>query len=433
MTVLTFPSGPTVGQIYNAPNEVIYVFDGTKWTVETTASSSEAVSNSTQDRVAPMFVDGPHEGISFTYNAETNTMSAAVTAVNGDQLINGSQVITLGSNGVLTVPDNNFEIRTPSTGSGNKNIDIYTNSWNGNGVEVYLQHNDKVSIITNNGGYEWSFDKTGRTQFPNNLYIENSVSSVTIGQDDTETTLNLYSAYGMELSTAGGPMRLEVGAAFYGLGDNMVILAGQGGEPSLNGSSDGGELIMSAGHAGFNDGAAAKGGDAYISGGNAANGQGGHVHLQGGYGDGGIAGSIILKSHQTVWTFDNNGNIQYPGDITQGYKDNTNCPAGVDTVIYTGTHSAQHAIKLFVMVEGTPDGGTLWETQACDIIAVRGFTNDIVHVTAYGVTYSSATAFATFDGQWNAITGRMEITCSPTSATNNVRASVHAIEMRSND
>ena len=135
----------------------------------------------------------------------------------------------------------------------------------------------------------------------------------------------------------------------------------------------------------------------------------------------------------TAWTALNYTTANLPGDIKQGYQDNTNCPAGVDTVIYTGTNSNQHAIKLFVMVEGTPDGGTSWETQACDIIAVRGFVNDIVHVTAYGVTYSSASAFAEFDGQWNATTSKIEITCRPTSATNDVVASVHAIEMTTNN
>lgn len=133
------------------------------------------------------------------------------------------------------------------------------------------------------------------------------------------------------------------------------------------------------------------------------------------------------------WTFGIDGSISLPGDIKQGYQDNTTCSAGVDTVIYTSTSSNQHAIKLFVMVEGTPDGGTSWETQACDIIAVRGFVNDIVHVTAYGVTYSSGSALATFDGQWNATSNRIEITCTPTSGTNNVVASVHAIEMTTND
>lgn len=129
------------------------------------------------------------------------------------------------------------------------------------------------------------------------------------------------------------------------------------------------------------------------------------------------------------------GNLLYPGDITQSSQDSTNCPASVDTVIYTATDQYQHAIKLFVMIEGLVDGDSLtnWQTQACDIIAVRGYVDNIVHVTAYGVTYSSASAFATFDGRWNATTNRMEITCRPTSVTNAVTASVHAIEMTSNN
>lgn len=146
---------------------------------------------------------------------------------------------------------------------------------------------------------------------------------------------------------------------------------------------------------------------------------------------GSATGQLVNDVHEVI--LNANGNITYPGNITQSYQDNTTCSAGVDTVIYTGTNSNQHAIKLFVMVEGTPDGGTSWETQACDIIAVKGFVNDIVHVTAYGITYSSASAFAEFDGQWNATTNRIEITCRPTSLTNNVVASVHAIEMTTND
>ena len=133
------------------------------------------------------------------------------------------------------------------------------------------------------------------------------------------------------------------------------------------------------------------------------------------------------------WLFGTDGSLTYPGDITQSYQDATYCPGGADTVIYTATGTYQHAIKLFVMVEGFEDGGSSWETQACDIIAVRGYTNNIVHVTSYGVTYSGAAALATFDGQWNATTGRIEITCRPTWAAGNVTASVHAIEMNSND
>lgn len=104
MTVLTFPSSPIEGQVYNAPTGVRYVYDGVKWVVETVTSTSEAVTNSTQDRVAPMFVTGDHTGITFSYDAATNTMSADVTSVNGDRLINGTHELVLGADGNITAP-----------------------------------------------------------------------------------------------------------------------------------------------------------------------------------------------------------------------------------------------------------------------------------------------------------------------------------------
>ncbi len=48
-------------------------------------------------------------------------------------------------------------------------------------------------------------------------------------------------------------------------------------------------------------------------------------------------------------------------------------------------------------------------------------------------TGGGSTGDITFDGEWNAITNRIEITCQPTSTTNSVNVSVHALEMLSND
>lgn len=133
-------------------------------------------------------------------------------------------------------------------------------------------------------------------------------------------------------------------------------------------------------------------------------------------------------------TLEADGRLTMPGQITQSYQDATQCLSNVDTVIYTSTSQFRHAIKLFVMVEGLTDGGGVnWDTQACDVIAVKGFNNNIVHVTTYGVTYSGVSAIATFDGRWNATTNRIEITCRPVSITSSVVASVHAIEMTTND
>lgn len=143
--------------------------------------------------------------------------------------------------------------------------------------------------------------------------------------------------------------------------------------------------------------------------------------------------NAVFNDIEVVNNLTVNGTVTYPGDIVQSYQDATNCPAAVETVIYTATRQYQHAIKLFVMVEGSEDESGTWQTQACDVIAVQGFVDNIVHVTVYGRTYSGIGPLATFDGQWNATTNRIEITCIPTHPTNSVVASVHAIEMTTND
>jgi hypothetical protein len=146
------------------------------------------------------------------------------------------------------------------------------------------------------------------------------------------------------------------------------------------------------------------------------------------------SGSLVIVGSTNTQFHVDSTLIRYAGDIIQSAQDNTQCLPNVDTVVYTATDTNQHSIKLFVMAEGLTDGGgTSWDTQACDVIAVKGFNNNIVHVTTYGVTYSGATAIAEFDGQWNVTTNRIEITCRPTSVTNDVRVSVHAIEMTTND
>ncbi len=124
--------------------------------------------------------------------------------------------------------------------------------------------------------------------------------------------------------------------------------------------------------------------------------------------------------------------ITYGDNAVRSYKDGTSCSPTVDTVIYTSTEN-MYAVRLFVMVQGRTDSSAITETQACDVVAVKGYTDDTVSVSIYGLTYSSAGPLATFDGQWNAVTNKMEITCQPTSATYLVTASAHGLEIQTND
>jgi hypothetical protein len=120
------------------------------------------------------------------------------------------------------------------------------------------------------------------------------------------------------------------------------------------------------------------------------------------------------------------------GGTVQKSNNNISCPPGVATVVYTSSAQFEHALRLFVLAEGLEEGGAPdWETQACDIIAVKGYNIDDVNVSVFGVTYSGLGSLATFDGQWNLSTNRIEITCTPVSTIDPVEVSVFATELTS--
>jgi len=109
----------------------------------------------------------------------------------------------------------------------------------------------------------------------------------------------------------------------------------------------------------------------------------------------------------------------------------TGFPITIDSIIkpiYWASSSERASVKLFVMVEGIPEGGADIETQACEIITIKGNTGDVI-VSVYGLTYSGAAPLATFDGQL--VDNRIEVTATAISTSNPVNISVHAIELTS--
>lgn len=81
-----------------------------------------------------------------------------------DQDLNTTNNVTFNSVSTSYISSpNNIEIITEE--GSESGIDLYTD-WSGNGVEVWLQHNDRVSIKTENGTYEWSFNNVGNLVLP---------------------------------------------------------------------------------------------------------------------------------------------------------------------------------------------------------------------------------------------------------------------------
>ena len=243
MTVLTFPTSPIIGQRYNAPNEIQYVFDGVKWTVETVASTSAAVTNSVQDRVAPMFVNGPNTGINFTYNAGTNVMSAAVTAVNGDTLINGVHEFTLDSNGALTVPTLTVPLEDNANPIGTGQVLKFSDSTQQaiifGPVSTSTSSNAERVIIQGAPGY------TGTAGEGGDVYVwagpggdadgNGGDIKVRAGRGDGTGTGGYLNFQAGDSSTGtGGYINIESGESnTYGSGGDITMQARSGGEITL--------------------------------------------------------------------------------------------------------------------------------------------------------------------------------------------------------
>ena len=417
MTVLTFPSNPTNGQQYAAPNGIQYVFDGVKWIVETTSSSSEAVSNSTQDRVAPMFVDGDNTGITFSYNAATNVMSAEVTAVNGDNLVNGLNEFVLNSDGSITLPT------------------LTTLDWD---------RRDLVGPTLQMGNDPTVSDAviTGPTP---NLANPNAVRLIIQGQE------------GFELPQAGGAEGGDV-YIWAGHGGEGNSYSGNGGDVKLRGGIgglNGGYIRLESGNANAPNG---NGGFLDLNAGDAPNtgGNGGNVNIRAGTGVGNdgqvnITGITNINTDGGTWNFDNNGSLASPNGYTLNRGQQTYFAAGdPPTVVYTSQDGTIGAIKAMIkVVDAKPadlNGDNDVDTQVCEILVTvkRRYINGVGEpistpvASVYGVTHTSTLPLATFTVNFiaNMSVGPgmtrdvVQILAEPTAAaTGNVWVTVAATEM----
>ena len=117
---LQFPSDPAaVGNVYEAPNGVIYYYDGVKWSghgVPANVSLAEAA----QDATAAMLAAGVKTNIAVTYHDDTNAMDLTVSLPTAtDTVLGGIKVgnnLSIDGSGVLSASAaaNAPEISTPA-------------------------------------------------------------------------------------------------------------------------------------------------------------------------------------------------------------------------------------------------------------------------------------------------------------------------------
>jgi hypothetical protein len=130
--------------------------------------------------------------------------------------------------------------------------------------------------------------------------------------------------------------------------------------------------------------------------------------------------------------FDATGALVYPVSALQRDTDTVTCLGNASTVVYTGSSNQPHTIKLLIQVEGNVGAAVNWDTQACEMIVIKKFNGPTVAASVYAVVHTSAAPLATFTAEWNAVTSRVEVICTPTGA-NEVNVKSFATEITTAD
>jgi hypothetical protein len=113
---LQFPSDPAaVGNIYEAPNGVIYFYDGTKWSGHGVPANVSIAENA-QDATAAMLAAGIQSGITVNYHDDLNSLDLSVQLPVASETVLGG--IKVGDNlsitdGVLSATARAPEVSTP--------------------------------------------------------------------------------------------------------------------------------------------------------------------------------------------------------------------------------------------------------------------------------------------------------------------------------
>jgi hypothetical protein len=234
-----------------------------------------------------------------------------------------------------------------------------------------------------------------------------------------------------------------------GEGGDVYIWAGSGGDGgSIDPRGDGGDVKLRGGHGGNNGGyIRIEAGNAQATGGhggfldlNAGNafstdGYGGNVSIRAGIGAGANrSGNVIINTNNGEWTFGQDGTLLTNFGTVQRDISGVMCVAGADTVVYTSTAHNRHTIKLLLSVEGNVVfNQSGWDTQSCEMIVTKSFRGPTVAATVYAVVHTSVAPLATFTAQWNAVSTRVEVTCRPTSETQEVYVKLFATEITTSD
>ena len=149
-------------------------------------------------------------------------------------------------------------------------------------------------------------------------------------------------------------------------------------------------------------------------------------------GPGGLSSLELTPDGTTAWAFSSDGTLSSPNGSLQKNTEPVTCAGNTSTVVYTASGQYQHTIKLLIQVEGFVGANDSFDTQACEMIIAKSFRANNVVASVYGIVYTSQAPLATFTADWNALTSRIEVTCTASGA-NSVNVKIFATEISTSD
>ena len=141
---------------------------------------------------------------------------------------------------------------------------------------------------------------------------------------------------------------------------------------------------------------------------------------------------VLTPDGTTAWTFSSDGAVSSPNGSLQRNTAPVNCQGNASTVVYTSADTGIQTIKLLIQTEGIEGVGSIMDTQSCEMIVAKSFRANDIAASVYGIVYTSQAPLATFTADWNALTSRIEVTCTAPGA-NSVMVKISATEISTSD
>jgi len=432
MAILNFPDNPQADDQYTGDNGTTYTYDGVKWVGR--AAGGAAGTNSLQNGSYTVQVDVDGHLVLPIGSIIKDTNGDPV-GVASDILTNGSNQVVLEADGSITFPTKTFKNWQDINETGST-LQLGNNP----ASQVLITGPEPTNtyssaqrlVIQGQQGYGGENNSKGEG---GDVYIW-AGSGGDPGSIDPRGDGGDVKLRGGLGGNNGGYVRIESGdaQADNGYGGFLDLNAGNGGATG----GTGGNVNINAG------GGNSVGGNVNISAGQGDNSTGGDVYINAGYGPT-SGGKVAIETGNGYWQFKPDGSFAINGNEVHIATNNWGISVGGGTgatgVVYTAKQNNLASIRVHATIEGIEDGdATGLHTQACDIMIVRRVAIGgavTVDAVVYGVIYTGAAPLATLDAQWNpgtgGETGRIEITATPTSATENVYVKVYATEVARGD